>query len=81
LSEHVQKQKILDELEKVHPCDLSIGEVAKVADMSDITASKYLSVLKAEGKVEISRKVGKAVFFRLKKEIVAHRADCFARLF
>lgn len=67
MSEQMQKQKILKELEKVHPCDLSIGEVAKVTNMSDITASKYLSVLKAEGKVEISRKVGKAVFYRLKK--------------
>ena len=63
------KNKILQVLDKVYttPGDLSIGEIAKAAGVSDITASKYVSVLEAEGKIEISRKVGKAVFYRIKR--------------
>lgn len=62
------KVKILKEFEKIHPCDLSVGEVAKKIKVSDPTASTYLKILTAEGKVEVSRKVGNAVFYRLKKK-------------
>jgi DNA-binding transcriptional ArsR family regulator len=64
-----QKNKVLQVLEKAYtiPGDLSIGEIARAAGMSDITASKYVSVLEAEGKIEISRRVGRAVFYRIKK--------------
>lgn len=61
--------KILKELQKAfdQPGDLSIGEVAKKTGMSVVTASTYLRILEAEGKIEVSRKVGKAVFYRLKR--------------
>jgi len=62
------KEKIVKELEKVFPCDLSISEIAQKVGISDITASKYVSVLQAEGKIEVSRKIGNAVLFRLKKK-------------
>lgn len=62
-----KKQKILKELERVYPCDLSVGEVAERVRMSDPTTSTYLKVLEAEGKIEVSRKVGNAIFYRLKK--------------
>jgi DNA-binding transcriptional ArsR family regulator len=65
-----KKVKILKELEKVYPCDLSIGEIAQKTQMSDPTASLYVKVLEAEGKIEISRKVGRAIFYRLKKKLV-----------
>jgi DNA-binding Lrp family transcriptional regulator len=61
------KEKIIKELEKVFPCDLSITEIAEKVGISDITASKYVSVLQAEGKIEVSRRIGNAVLFRLKK--------------
>jgi len=41
--------------------------VAKKVKVSDPTASAYLRILAAEGKVEISRKVGNAVFYREKR--------------
>lgn len=62
------KEKILKEFERIHPCDLSVGEVAKKIRVSDPTASTYLRVLTAEGVVEVSRKVGNAVFYRSKKK-------------
>jgi len=62
-----KKTEVVKELEKIHPCDLSVGEVAQKVKISDPTASTYLRILAAEGKVEISRKVGNAVFYRSKK--------------
>ena len=62
------KEKIRKELEKAHPTDLSIGEVAKKTGFSRPTVSTYLKVLEAEGKIEVSRKVGRAVLYRLKKK-------------
>jgi DNA-binding transcriptional ArsR family regulator len=63
------KDKILRALEEAFaaPGDLSIVEIAKATGMSDITASKYVSVLEAEGKIEVSRRVGRAIFYRIKK--------------
>jgi DNA-binding transcriptional ArsR family regulator len=61
------KEKILKELERAYPSDLSIGEVARRAKVSRPTASTWLKVLEAEGKAEISRKIGAAVFYKLKK--------------
>jgi len=61
------KTRIAAELEKIHPCDLSAGEVAKKLKVSDPTASTYLRILVAEGRVEVSRRVGNAVFYRFKK--------------
>lgn len=58
----------MKELEKIYPRDLSIGEIAEKAKLSKPTASTWLKVLEAEGKIEISRKVGNAVFYRLKKK-------------
>jgi len=61
-------QKIMKELEKAHPSDLSIGEVARKTGLSRTTVSTYLKVLEAEGKIKISRKVGRAVFYQLLKD-------------
>jgi DNA-binding transcriptional ArsR family regulator len=62
------KEKIVEELRHIHPCDLSLGEIAKKIGISDITASKYISVLQAEGKIEISRRIGNAILYRIKKK-------------
>ena len=62
-----KKRKIISELKKIYPCDLSIREVSQKVQLSDPTTSTYLKVLEAEGKVEVSRKVGNAIFYRLKR--------------
>ena len=62
------KERVLEELRKVYPCDLTIKEVAQKAKISDITASKYLDVMAAAGEVEISRRIGRIPFFRLRKK-------------
>jgi len=61
-----RKKRIMRELEKIHPRDLSIGEVAKRTRLSRTTASTYLKVLEAEGKIKISRKVGRATLYKKK---------------
>ena len=62
------KRRILEALEKVYPCDLSIGEVARAVGVSDLTASKYLGILEAEGRIEVSRRIGRAVLYRVKRQ-------------
>jgi len=62
------KEKIMKELERCYPNDLSIGEVAERTKLSRPTASTWLKVLDAEGGAEISRRIGAAVFYRLKKK-------------
>ncbi len=48
--------------------DFWFGQIGGQVKVSDSTASAYLRILAAEGKVEISRKVGNAVFYREKKK-------------
>jgi len=62
------KTKVLKTLEEAYPQDLCIGEVAKATNLSRPTVSTWLKVLEAEGKIEVSRKVGKAIFYRIKKK-------------
>jgi predicted ArsR family transcriptional regulator len=62
------KQKILELLEKEFPRDFSIGENAKQVGVARSTASTWLKVLSAEGKIEVSRKVGNAIFYKFKGE-------------
>ena len=62
-----KKKRVLDELEKNYPIDLSIKEVSHLTGLSDPTASTYLKVLEAQGKIECSRKVGNAIFYRFKR--------------
>jgi len=52
---------------KEFPKDFSIGEVAKQLGIARSTASSWLRVLVAEKKIEVSRKVGNAIFYRFKK--------------
>ncbi len=61
------KGNILAVLKEAYPGDLSIGEVAQGSHLSRGTASTWLKVLKAEDKIELFRKVGLAVFYRVKK--------------
>jgi len=66
MSEEI-KQRILKILEEVYPCDLCIIEIARKVGMSRITVARYVGELKGEGKIEVSRKFGKMIFYKLKK--------------
>jgi len=59
------KERVLRELQSAYPMDLSIREIARKTGLSPPTVSTWLKVLEAERKVEISRKVGNATFYRL----------------
>jgi len=60
------KERVLETIRAAYPNDLSIKEVAEKSNLSRPTASTWLKVLYAEGKIEISRKVGRAIFYKLK---------------
>ena len=62
-----KKRRILCELDKIYPLDLSIKEVSQHLGISSPTASTYLRILEAKGEIEVSRKVGNAVFYRKKR--------------
>jgi predicted ArsR family transcriptional regulator len=56
------KQEILELLKEEFPHDFSIGEIAKQVGVVRSTTSTWLKVLSAEGKIEVSRKVGEFHF-------------------
>jgi DNA-binding IclR family transcriptional regulator len=57
------EQKILRCLGREYPGDLSIEEVAAKTGIHRNTISKYLFGLEKEGKVKISRTVGRAKMY------------------
>ncbi|MEM3612655.1 MAG: HTH domain-containing protein [Candidatus Bathyarchaeia archaeon] len=59
--------KILKCLEAEYPRDLSIEEIAAKIGVHRNTVSKYLWGLEKEGKVKITRKVGKAKMYTVTK--------------
>jgi transcriptional regulator with XRE-family HTH domain len=48
--------------------DLSINEIAKLAGVSRLTASKYIEVLRARGMIMLTRYIGKAKMFQIAPE-------------
>ena len=60
------KKKVFDTLKEASPLDLSISEIGRQAGVSEPTASMYIRVLEAEGKIEYTRTVGRSKMFRLK---------------
>lgn len=61
------KDRVLEALRLAFPADLSIREIAKKTGLSAPTVSTWLKVLEAEMRVEVSRTVGNAIFYRLKE--------------
>ena len=61
------KAKILRVFEDAYPQDLSIVEVSRRAQFSEVTGATYVRILEAEKKVEFSRLVGRAKMFILVK--------------
>jgi len=61
------KAKILKVFEDAYPLDLSISEVSRRAQFSEVTGATYVRILEAEGKIEFARVVGSAKMFKLKR--------------
>ncbi|MDH5266275.1 MAG: HTH domain-containing protein [Candidatus Bathyarchaeota archaeon] len=64
-------QKILKCLEDEYPRDLSIEEIATKTGVHRNTVSKYIWGLEREGKVKISRKIGRAKMYVLTRKSVS----------
>jgi len=62
-----KKEEILDALEKAGR-DLSIQEIADLTHLSRDTVSKYVGILEAEGKIEMTREIGRAKLYFSKKD-------------
>jgi len=62
-NEEYTKKKVLDAIRKASPKDVSIHEIAGMTKLSRETVSKYVGILKAEGKIKLTRKIGKAKLF------------------
>ena len=62
------EKKILGCLEAEYPKDLSIEEIATKIRVHRNTVSKYIWGLEKEGKVKISRKIGKAKMYIIVKK-------------
>jgi DNA-binding IclR family transcriptional regulator len=64
------EQKILKCLETEYPRDLSIEEIARKTGIHRNTVSKYVWGLEREGKVKVSRKIGRAkMYTTIKKDL------------
>jgi DNA-binding IclR family transcriptional regulator len=61
------EQRILRCLKEEYPRDLSIEEIAAKTGIHRNTVSKYIWGLEKEGKVKISRKIGRAKMYLAEK--------------
>lgn len=57
------KQKILDAIKKANPPYVTIQDIADQTKISRETVSKYMMVLEAEGKIKVTKQVGKAKLY------------------
>lgn len=67
MPEEDTKKLVFAVFKTAYPNDLSIAETSKRAGVVANTASTWIKVLTAEGKLEESRKVGNAKMYRFKK--------------
>ena len=58
-SEKSTKQIVLDAIKKANPSYVTIQEIADATKLSRETVSKYMLVLVAEGRLKITKTVGK----------------------
>ena len=59
--------KILDSLHKAAPKDLSIEEISQTTGIGRDTVSKYVYALEKEGRISLTREVGRAKFYTVKE--------------
>ena len=58
------KSRVYTVLKDAFPLDLSISEISRQADISDITGAMYVRILEAERKVEHTRVIGRSKMFK-----------------
>jgi len=61
------KDKVFKTFKEAYPQDLSIVDLSRKAGISDPTGAMYIRILEAEGKVILTRIVGRSKMFLLKK--------------
>ena len=61
------EQRILKGLEDEQPRDLSIEEIARKTGIHRNTVSKYVYALEKQGKIKVSRQVGRAKMYVIVK--------------
>jgi predicted transcriptional regulator len=61
-----KKQKIFNAIRKANPPYVTIQDIADLTKISRETVSKYMLVLEAEGKIRVTKKVGKAKLYEAK---------------
>ena len=62
------KEKVLDAIKKADPPYVTIKDIAKATKLTRETVSKYMHVLKAEGKIKITKEVGKVNLYEAIEE-------------
>jgi len=60
------KQKVLNAIKKSDPPYVTIQDIADATKISRETVSKYMLVLEAEGKIKVTKIVGKAKLYELR---------------
>jgi len=65
-NEKSTKQIVLDAIKKARPPYVTIQEIADTTKLSRETVSKYMLVLAAEGKIKVTKTVGKAKLYEAK---------------
>jgi len=62
-----KKEEVLEVLKRADR-DLSIQEITDRTHLSRDTVSKYVGILEAEGKIEMTREIGRAKLYFSKKD-------------
>lgn len=61
------KEIVLEAIINADPSYVTIQDIADVTKLSRETVSKYMLVLKAEGKITATKKIGKAILYEAVK--------------
>jgi DNA-binding Lrp family transcriptional regulator len=62
------KRRIISLLQKQSPTDLSIKDIAAAIGVGRNTASKYLAILEAQGKIRMTRRMDRAKLYAMPSE-------------
>ena len=65
-NEKSTKQIVLDAIKKARPPYVTIQDIADITKLSRETVSKYMLVLAAEGKIKVTKTIGKAKLYEAK---------------
>jgi len=59
------KEIILDAVKNANPPYVTIQDIANITKISRETVSKYMLVLEAEGKIKVTKVIGKAKLYEI----------------